>query len=565
MAVAVDVRNVIFFPGLLHLLTVTSCLLMNLDGETKTFIHLVLENCHKEASFLCNGPVSAVPRGARVRTAVGSSSRSFLLPDVLVWDPLSHFSDKILLCPSCNDKNIHEALHPIRWKDGSNDYDQPRLLYGLRNDVLLVGRVYLCSSKHQILIHDPGILCQTKENFLLPFTLFHKSGVTRELCRFCTSHISAGMTIVDVQVLWQQTLFDEYGMCFLNEKPEGSESFPSFLSKGSKVGQKVATAFYIQGYFEKEHLYQQRMCQMSALSLSADHTFKVSSNIGLWCDGKWIQLYDSLFIVMNEAGVVLSWKLCKGTGFHNVKDLLISLKVRLNNQGCLISHFYVDNCCQWRQKLNSVFDGVCVKLDPFHAIQRVTSKISKKRGNSPFQRLRAQMVQDFKLILRQPSHIGKQRTKPTPSALVIEQTIQNFLTKWKSVTYDSANILPQCAIDEIDKLLVHVQKGCLSDIGLSGGTSRNEGIHRVLNKTLKKSRIGIQFALALLGVFFYTWNEKRTTTAKDKRKIRVTPPIETHFEHLKSSQEGTNSHRFGMMSDFGSTSDYYDDVEPARA
>lgn len=125
--------------------------------------------------------------------------------------------------------------------------------------------------------------------------------------------------------------------------------------------------------------------------------------------------------------MVLSWKLCKGTGFHNVQDLLISLNERLNNQGCLISHFYVDNCCQWRQKLNSVFDGVPVKLDPFHALQRVTSKIPKKRGNSPFQRLRAQMVQDFKLILRQPSDIGKQRTKSTPSELVIEQNIQNFL------------------------------------------------------------------------------------------------------------------------------------------
>lgn len=97
-----------------------------------------------------------------------------------------------------------------------------------------------------------------------------------------------------------------------------------------------------------------------------------------------------------------------------------------------------------------------------------------------------------------------------------------------------------------------------TDIAPSGGTSRNEGIHRVLNKTLKKSRIGIQFALALLGVFFYTWNEKRTTTVKDKRKIRVTPPIEMHFDHLRSSQEGTNSHCFGMMSDFGSTSDYDD-------
>ena len=141
---------------------------MKLDEETKAFIRLVLENCDKEASFLCNGPVCAIPRGARVRTTVGSSSRAFLVSDVLVWDPLSHFPDKILLCPSCNDKNIQEALHPIRWKDGSNDYDQPRLLYGLRNDVLLVGRVYLCRNKHQILSHDPGILCQIKNIFYRP-------------------------------------------------------------------------------------------------------------------------------------------------------------------------------------------------------------------------------------------------------------------------------------------------------------------------------------------------------------------------------------------------------------
>ena len=47
---------------------------------------------------------------------------------------------------------------------------------------------------------------------------------------------------------------------------------------------------------------------------------------------------------------------------------------------------------------------------------------------------------------------------------------------------------------------------CLSDIPPSGGTSRNEGIHKVLKKTLRKSTIGIQFALALLGIFFYICN-----------------------------------------------------------
>jgi len=190
--------------------------------------------------------------------------------------------------------------------------------------VLLVGRVYLRRNNHQILSHDRGILSQVKADFQpVPQGWCYEKVVLI----FFISHISAGMTITDVQVLCQQSLFDEYGlrkMCFLKEKGKISESSPSFLAKGCKVGEKVATACYMQGYFEKEHLYHQRMYQMRATSLSADHTFKVSSNIGLWSKEKWIQLYDSLFIVMNESGILLVWKLCKGTDFHKVEDLLIS-------------------------------------------------------------------------------------------------------------------------------------------------------------------------------------------------------------------------------------------------
>ena len=530
--------------SLLLVCVITSVLSVKVDEETKAFIRLVIETSNGEAFCFSSGPVRAIPRGTRVRRAVGCSPKAFLVPDILLWDPLSFFPELILLCPSCQEKNIEEYLHPIRWKDGGNDYDQPRLLFGLRNDVLLVGRVYFCRNKHQILSHDEGILSQVKPDFQPPFVLFHKSGVTRELCRFFISHISAGMTIADVQVLWHQSLFDEYGlrkMCFLKEKTKSSESFPSFCAKGSKVGEKIATACYLQEYFEKEQLYHLRMCQVTASSLSADHTFRVSSNIGFWCEGKWIQLYDSLFIVMNEIGVVLSWKLCKGTAFHKVEDQLIKLKDRLNSQGCNVHHFYVDNCCQWRQKLNSVFHGVSVKLDPFHAIQRVTSKIPKKGGDGPLRRLRAQIVHDFKFILRDPTDVGPKRSKPTPPEDVIEKNVQNFLRKWKDVRHDDIQLIPQCAIDEIDKLLVHVRKGCLSDIEPSGGTSRNEGIHRMLNKTLKKSRLGIQFALALLGIFFYMWNEKRILSVETQKRIRVTPPIESYFQHLESPQETTNN------------------------
>lgn len=156
------------------------------------------------------------------------------------------------------------------------------------------------------------------------------------------------------------------------------------------------------------------------------------------------------------------------------------------------------------------------------------------------------MLHDFKLILRDPTDRGMKRSKPTPSASGIEKNIDNFLIQWKSVEYEGTKVIPPSAINEIEKLLVHVRKGCLSDIPPSGGTSRNEGIHKVLNKTLRKSRIGIQFALALLGIFFYIWNEKKITATKDQRRIRVTPPIESHFEQLESNQEQTGNHHFGI-------------------
>ncbi len=46
--------------------------------------------------------------------------------------------------------------------------------------------------------------------------------------------------------------------------------------------------------------------------LSVDHTFKVSANIGYFrSDHKWITQYNSLFIIMNELGQVLSWQFTK--------------------------------------------------------------------------------------------------------------------------------------------------------------------------------------------------------------------------------------------------------------
>ena len=168
---------------------------------------------------------------------------------------------------------------------------------------------------------------------------------------------------------------------------------------------------------------------MKASSLSADHTFKVSSNIGFWCNGKWVRLYDSLFIVMNEAGVVMSWQLCKGTSFSAVEGLLHRLKDRLVTLGCSIGQFHIDNCCQWRAKLQSVFgNDTSVKLDLFHAIQRFTSKIPRKGGRgSALRKLRSRLISNFKLIIRDPTDQGKTRKNQPLAKILLKRTLKPFL------------------------------------------------------------------------------------------------------------------------------------------
>jgi hypothetical protein len=143
--------------------------------------------------------------------------------------------------------------------------------------------------------------------------------------------------------------------------------------------------------------------------------------------------------------------------------------------------------------------------------------------------------------LRDPTDCRQAQTKPTPPKEVIENNILTFLMQWKDVEHEGTKLVPECAVSEINKLLVHVRKGCLSGIAPSGGTSRNKGIHRVLNKTLKKSPIGVQFARALLGMLFYMWNEKRISAdTNDKQsKVRIIPPIESYFNKLENTTEIT--------------------------
>lgn len=154
------------------------------------------------------------------------------------------------------------------------------------------------------------------------------------------------------------------------------------------------------------------------------------------------------------------------------------------------------------------------------------------------------MILSLRQLFRDPKDRGEQRTMDTPSPEVILENIEMFMRQWSTGEIDSIPLLSSSAIKEINNLKHHVIKGCLSGIPPSGGTNRNEAIHKSLNKSLKRSRIGLELALAFLGLFFYKWNEKRISRKLTNKRNKITfiQPVETY---RVISEDSTTDEQFG--------------------
>ena len=61
------------------------------------------------------------------------------------------------------------------------------------------------------------------------------------------------------------------------------------------------------------------------------------------------------------------------------------------------------------------------------------------------------------------------------------KNLNSFIERWSNVPYSP---LREATFIEIENLPKHIQKGCLSEILPGCGTERNEGLHRLLNRSM---------------------------------------------------------------------------------
>ena len=198
---------------------------------------------------------------------------------------------------------------------------------------------------------------------------------------------------------------------------------------------------------------------------------------------------------------------------------------------------HVDNCCQSRKQIQEVLGEVPVKLDLFHAVQRVTSVVPK---GTEFSKT---FFKEFSLIFRQDGDLGESRKLKTSDPMIINRNMDSFCERWKTVLVSGDF---ESLSNEIEILRRHISSGCLSEIEPDAGTAGNERIHRCLNRSLLcgTSVVGSELAIAILTTLFYSLNMKRKGE-KHFKNYRVVPhvPLDVHQSerHETAKKDNENS------------------------
>ena len=94
-----------------------------------------------------------------------------------------------------------------------------------------------------------------------------------------------------------------------------------------------------------------------------------------------------------------------------------------------------------------------MKLDLFHAIQRITSVVKKKDAPAP---VRQAFFKQLRLAFRDSRDRGDSRTMNTPNPGEIRSNIERIIgdPKWRQC-------IPEKAFSELKSLLTHVDRECL--------------------------------------------------------------------------------------------------------
>lgn len=433
----------------------------------------------------------------------------YFLPKVLIWCPLTRFK-LVLKCPTHG-----TVLRNGVWKVSTKMSCEPRLLFDLDGNTLLIARYYVCSCRgiyHRILSSDQVLREQVQRDVEIPFILAHRSGYTLRFLTHVRVEIGLGINFSEISQSLKKINLDNFvkrrDLMLLLYNYHNKQPSPKYLDETEFTENPLYAhpsddhirEMFLLNFRHTRAIYESDMKKLSATSVSMFHTFKVCSVVGTTrsMDDRWIAEYKGLFVVTNERSEIIKWSFCVDDSFEEIRVLLLELSGRLGVQGRQLTHAMVGSCCAWRPMLLEIFGGnLLVKQDLFQIAQVLRNNFEIQAPE------KTECLEGFEMVFRGLDDKGPERLKPTPDPDVLNRQLDEFMARWES----SFN---REVLDRLEVLKLHIGRGCLSGIPVGHGVHKTEDLNQLMNKSLihGATRIGPELAFALITVLFYIVNGK---------------------------------------------------------
>lgn len=186
----------------------------------------------------------------------------YLLPALLLWNPASLCPDgiKLFKCSKCKSSVVQLPFEKC---------NSIRSLYGKEQVLLLVSTKFVCPEGHVYSGYDPRLLEVLPSIEMIPFALFHKSGVTRELFDYIILSVSNGskFNVIErnlCEQYWQRHSQREHAFWnsvrqYIEKNPEHDIqdfNFEKFdPSKNKHPSNDIVTSCFLVYFMENEEYF----------------------------------------------------------------------------------------------------------------------------------------------------------------------------------------------------------------------------------------------------------------------------------------------------------------------
>ena len=323
--------------------------------HNQNYVDSIIQQFEEDSQRFSHSPFiyPALPRP-------GSPKEAYFRPKLMIWSPQEQFGIVI----NCPEHGIE--LRPYQWTSdvSGKGGEMGRLIYDLMGNVILVQRIYLCANgrqRHKLRATTPDVHnvlpSYIKEYF--PAVIFQRCSVSKTLIQFIDTEIVKGVNFLKVSEGLASLNYREY----LQRRriySSACENAVVSVSDSLEFNNNIIYSFpsndqlvkiFLHNFEKNRAIYVNEMNSLTVSSLSCDHTFKISRNVGLVRETdnslSFVTQFNQLFITLNEVGEVVAWRLTKSTAFSEIEDLLVELEKRTSLRGNKIELVCVDDCCQY--------------------------------------------------------------------------------------------------------------------------------------------------------------------------------------------------------------------------